>query len=190
MLNSWVGEFLCLEFFFCLKDWHRMKTTFSEFLLTTLKCTILFFSLLLNCLVRIWNHGFNFEGASQNHHFRVKKSWRCKLQHAPSIDCQHNWNQFVGGNTSFQPKYLTKNLCINKPGQKKWLNQPPSTSLDSQPWFKPIPSHLFESTNMLVKTCSIFSRIVHQMLGQKTHSGPIQMPSSVSFPWSNRDFFS
>lgn len=27
------------------------------------------------------------------------------------------------------------------------------------------------------------------MLGQKTHSGPIQMPSSVSFPWSNCDFF-
>lgn len=27
------------------------------------------------------------------------------------------------------------------------------------------------------------------MLGQKTHSGPIQMPSSVSFPWSNYDFF-
>ena len=37
---------------------------FSKFLLTTLKSTILFFILFLNCLVGICIHGFNFEGAN------------------------------------------------------------------------------------------------------------------------------
>jgi hypothetical protein len=164
-----------------------MKTTFSEFLPTTLKCTILFFIPLLNGLVRIWKSWPQLWRCKSKPSFLESKKLEVQVA-ACTFNRRHNWKSI------WWSKYIDPTKI---PHQK---------SMYQQTW----PKKVVESTSVnlsglktVIQTYSVALVWINQrpkknllnffsnhtpMLGQKTHSGPIQMPSSVSFPWSNRDF--